>query len=174
MSTVTYRSNVGRIVAYFRALGVRDFGAWNERYIRSFYSRSSPTWRRRATIVGIHNYSDVNRNRSTGTSAIIRSVRRYDSHTKFWFTETGAPASFGRSFPYSEARQAARITNMFTYASRYRASGVERVYFYNWFGIESSDVCGNTCRFDAGLVDADGSLRPAYVVFRAKLANYSR
>jgi hypothetical protein len=25
-----YRRNAGRIVAYFRKLGVRDFGAWNE------------------------------------------------------------------------------------------------------------------------------------------------
>ena len=62
---------------------------------------------------------------------------------------------------------------MFTYATRYRASGVERVYSYNFFGAENGG-CGSTCKFDAGLVDPDGALRPVYAVFKAKLANFSR
>jgi len=228
VSTTTYRRNAGRIVAYFRALGVRDFGAWNEvnhktqetwnrvgnavsyfksmysavrrrcsscavvgldvldqagvdRYIASFYKRLSSTWRKRLSTVGIHNYSDVNRNRSSGTSLIIRTVRRYNRRTKFWFTETGALASFGRSFPYDEARQAARIRNMFTFATRYRAAGVERVYSYNWTGVENGG-CGTTCRFDAGLVDPAGTPRaaygdvprPVYNVFKSRLKDFSR
>jgi hypothetical protein len=220
VSTTKYRRDVGRIVRYFRKLGVRDFGAWNEvnhktqetwnrighavsyyksmyravkrrcrscgvvgldmldqagsdRYIRSFYRRLSSTWRKRLTIVGIHNYSDVNRGRSRGTAKIINTVRRYNKRTKFWFTETGALASFRRSFPYSESRQAARMRNMFTYASRYRSRGVQRVYSYNFFGIEDAG-CGRTCRFDAGLVDPDGTPRPVFHTFKSKLANYSR
>jgi hypothetical protein len=220
VSTSRYRRDVGRTVAYFRRLGVRDFGAWNEanhksqqtwnhvghavsyfksmyrtvkrhcrscavvgldlldqsgveRYIRSFYRRLSATWRKRLTIVGIHNYSDVNRNRSRGTGAIIQAVRHHNHHVKFWFTETGALAGFGRSFPYSEARQASRIKNMFSYASRYRTRGVQRVYSYNWFGAVNGG-CGHACPFDAGLVDPDGTPRPVYDVFRAKLRSYSR
>ena len=220
VSTTRYRRDVGRIVAYFRKLGVRDFGAWNEanhksqqtwnhvghavsyfksmyrtvkrrcrscavvgldvldqsgveRYIRSFYRRLSSTWRKRLSIVGIHNYSDVNRSRSRGTGAIIQAVRHQNKRTKFWFTETGALAGFGRSFPYSESRQAKRIKNMFTYASRYRTRGVQRVYSYNWFGAVEGG-CGRSCPFDAGLVDPDGSRRPVYDVFRAKLRSYSR
>ena len=146
VSTTNYKRNVGRIVAYFRKLGVKDFGAWNEvnhktqetwnrvghavsyfqsmytavrarcspcavvgldvldqagvdTYIKSFYRRLSSTWRKRLTVVGIHNYSDVNRNRTTGTAKIIRTVRRYNRATKFWFTETGALASFERLVP---------------------------------------------------------------------------
>jgi hypothetical protein len=221
LSASTYRSRVGKIVAYFRRLGVRDFGAWNEvnhktqetwnrpdlaaayfqamytavhgrcptcsivgldvldqagvdRYIASVYKRLSKTWRARLKVVGIHNYSDVNRSRSTGTSTIIRSVRRYNPRTKFWFTETGALASFAGAFPYSESRQASRIRNMFTFATRYRSQGVERVYSYNWFGIENGTSCGSHCLFDAGLVDPDGSTRPAYSVFESKLASFSR
>jgi hypothetical protein len=221
VSTTSYRRNVGRIVAYFRKLGVRDFGAWNEvnhktqetwnhvghaasyfksmyravrkrcrscpvvgldvldqrgveGYIRAFYTRLSPTWRKRLTVVGIHNYSDVNRNRSTGTARIIRTVRGYNRRAKFWFTETGALASFGRSFRYSESRQASRIKNMFRYASRYRRSGVGRVYSYNVFGIENGAGCGSRCRFDAGLVDPDGTPRPVLGVFKARLRSYSR
>lgn len=221
VSASAYRKNVGRIVVYFRKLGVRDFGAWNEvnhktqetwnrvgnavsyykdmyravrkrcrsckvvgldildqagsdRYIASFYKRLSSTWRKRLNVVGIHNYSDVNRNRSTGTAKIIRSVRKYNKRTKFWFTETGALASFGRAFRYNEARQAARMRNMFTYATRYRSQGVERVYSYNWFGAETSSGCGSTCKFDAGLVDPDGTTRPVYNVFKSRLKGFSR
>ena len=221
VSTSAYKRNVGRIVVYFRKLGVRDFGAWNEvnhktqetwnrvgnavsyfksmysavhgrcptcsivgldvldqagvdRYIASFYKRLSSTWRKRLKVVGIHNYSDVNRSRSTGTSKIIKAVRRYNKRTRFWFTETGALASFGGSFRYSESRQASRIRNMFTYATRYRSLGVERVYSYNWFGIENGTSCGSRCRFDAGLVDPDGTPRPVYAVFKSKLSSFSR
>ncbi len=221
VSTSAYRRNVGRFVVYFRKLGVKDFGAWNEvnhktqetwnrignavsyyksmyeavrkrcktcsvvgldvldqtgveKYIASFYKRLSSTWRTRLKVVGIHNYSDVNRSRSTGTSKIIRTVRRYNKRTKFWFTETGALASFGTAFPYSESRQASRIRNMFTYASRFRTQGVERIYSYNWFGIENDTSCGTRCRFDAGLVDADGSERPVYATFKSKAAGFSR
>ena len=226
ISTDQYRSNIQRTVAYFRDLGVRDFGAWNEvnhksqetwdspghaasyfqsmyaavkqgegkpdpcdscgvvgldlldqdgvdRYIREVYERLSSTWRKRLTIVGIHNYSDVNRERTSGTSKIIKTVHKYGD-PKFWFTETGALASFGGSFPYSESRQADRIKNMFDYASRYRESGVDRVYSYNWFGIENGTGCGDDCRFDAGLVDPDGTPRPVYDVWRDKLSSYSR
>jgi hypothetical protein len=221
VSPSAYRRNVGRLVVYFRKLGVKDFGAWNEvnhktqetwnrvgnavsyfksmysavhgrcrtcsivgldvldqrgveKYVASFYKRLDTRWRARVKVVGIHNYSDVNRNRSTGTAKIIRSVRKYNKRTKFWFTETGALASFGKAFPYSESRQASRIRNMFTFATRYRPQGVERVYSYNWFGIENGPSCGSRCRFDAGLVDPDGTPRPVYAVFKSKLANYAR
>jgi hypothetical protein len=221
VSTTAYARDVGRIVRYFHALGVRDFGAWNEvnhktqetwdspghavsyfksmyravktrcrscavvgldlldqagvdRYIRSFYGRLSSTWRARVSVVGIHNYSDTNRNRTRGTRAIITTVRRYNRRTQFWFTETGALASFMGSFPYSEARQASRLQNMFTYASRYRASGVRRIYSYNWFGVEQDASCGLRCAFDAGLVRPGGTTRPAYDVFRSRLGAYSR
>ena len=108
---------VGRLVRYFRALGVREFGAWNEANHASQPTYRSPTraaavlprdvprwssraargcarrrarrarpdrrralhaqllpravarrYRRRATIVGIHNYGDVNRKRTTFTA----------------------------------------------------------------------------------------------------------
>ena len=220
VSGTTYKKNVAKIVVYFRKLGVRDFGAWNEvnhktqetwnhpasaasyfksmwtavhsrcptcsvvgldvldqagvdKYMASFYKALSSTWRKRLKVVGIHNYSDVNRGRSTGTSKIIKTARKYNRSTKFWFTETGALASFGGAFPYSLTRQSSRIKNMFTFATRYRAQGVERVYSYNWFGAESGG-CGSHCKFDAGLVNTNGSIRPVYNVFKSKIAGFSR
>jgi hypothetical protein len=146
VSATSYRRNVGRIVSYFRKLGVRDFGAWDE----------------------------VNRNRSSGTRKIILTARRYNRSTKFWFTETGALASFRGSFPYSLTRQASRIRNMFSLANRFRRSGVQRVYAYNWSGIDSGPGCGRSCLFDSGLTNPDGTARPVYGVFASKLASYSR
>jgi hypothetical protein len=221
VSTAAYRRDVGRLVVYFRKLGVRDYGAWNEvnhktqetwnrvgnavsyfkdmysavkrrcascavvgldvldqagvdKYMASFYKRLDARWRKRLGVVGIHNYSDVNRSRTSGTVRIIRTARKYNKRTKFWFTETGALASFRSAFRYSESRQASRMRNMFTYASRYRKLGVERVYSYNWFGIENGSSCGDGCLFDAGLVDPDGSTRPVYDVFKSQLRNFSR
>src|SRR4051794_10632616 len=133
-SVATYRSRVRRIVSYFRGLGVREFGVWDEanrasqptwdsqshaalffremyravkpscascavvaldvldqtgveRYMQSFYRRLSPTYRRRATIVGVHNYGDVNRLRTTFTRSMIRQAHHYNRPTRFWLTE---------------------------------------------------------------------------------------
>src|SRR3954449_11025462 len=145
-SVNAYRSKVGRLVKYFRGLGVREFGAWNEanhasqptyrsptraadffremyrmvkvpcpscgvvaldvldqtgveRYMKTFFAHLSPTYRRRATIVGIHNYGDVNRQRTAFTRNIIHMAHRSSPHARFWFTETGGLVNFGRSFP---------------------------------------------------------------------------
>ena len=214
-SVSQYRSKVRRLVRYFRALGVREFGAWNEanhasqptyrsprraaqffremyravkgrcrtcavvaldvldqrgveRYMRSWYRALSSTYRRRATIVGIHNYGDVNRRRSTYTRNIIRQSRRYNRRTQFWFTETGGIVKFGRSFPCSTSRAKSRLSTMFSLANRYRRSGVKRVYIYNWTG------AGCAARFDAGLTNPDGSVRPGYTYVRQKLRSYLR
>jgi hypothetical protein len=217
-SVSQYKSKVGRLVRYFRALGVREFGAWNEanhasqptyrsptraaqffremyravkgpptrcrtcvvvaldvldqrgveRYMRSWYRALSSTYRRRATVVGIHNYGDVNRKRVTYTRNIIRQSRRYNRRSKFWFTETGGIVKFGRSFPCSTSRAKSRLRNMFDLAKRYRSSGVQRVYVYNWTG------AGCDARFDAGLTNPDGSVRPGYTYLRAKLSNFLR
>jgi hypothetical protein len=214
-SVSEYHDNITRLVRYFRALGVRDFGVWDEanhasqptydspshaalyfvqmyravkgrcsscgvialdvldqggveRYMRSFYRRLSATYRRRATVVGIHNYGDVNRRRTTFTRAIIQEAHHYNSHTRFWLTETGGIVKFGANFPFSPLRAAHRLSEMFSIANRYRRSGIERVYVYQWTGAQRVD------RFDAGLTNPDGSVRPGYAYLRKKLPGYER
>jgi hypothetical protein len=214
-SVAAYRSQMRKLVPYFRARGVREFGVWNEanhasqptyrsprraaqfyvemyravkprcgscaivaldvldqggveRYMRSWYRSLSSTYRRRATLVGIHNYGDVNRNRTTFTRSIIRQARSFNSRSKFWFTETGGIVKFGRNFPCSTSRAAKRLKNMFTLARTYRTSGVQRVYVYNWSG------AGCAARFDAGLVDPAGTPRAGYRYLRSVLPNYLR
>ena len=214
-SVAQFRAQVRRLVPYFRKLGVREFGAWNEvnhasqptyrsatraaeffvetyravkprcsfcavvaldvldqvgveRYMRTWYRSLSSTYRRRATIVGIHNYGDVNRQRTTFTRNIIRQSRSFNRSTKFWFTETGGLVKFGRNFPCSETRARNRLRNMFSLARTYRTSGVQRLYVYNWTG------AGCDARFDAGLVNPDGTTRPGYDYLRQALPNYLR
>jgi len=214
-SVATYRRQVGRIVAYFRALGVREFGTWDEanhasqptfdspshaalffremyravkgrcrscgvvaldvldqvgveRYMDRFYRRLSPTFRRRATVVGIHNYGDVNRLRTTFTRNIIRQAHRFNRQTRFWLTETGGIVRFGRSFPCSTTRAASRLSWMFHIARLFRTSGIGRLYVYNWTG------AGCAARFDAGLTAPNGTPRAGYDKLREALPDYLR
>jgi hypothetical protein len=214
-SVATYKTQMRRIVNYFRAIGVREFGVWNEvnhaseptwdtpshaalyfvemyravkghcsscvvvaldvldqngveRYMRDFYRRLSPTYRRRATVVGIHNYGDVNRQRTTFTRGMIQEAHKYNRSTKFWLTETGGIVNFGDSFPCDIQRAAARLSTMFSLANRYRTSGIQRLYIFSWSGT------GCDARFDAGLTNPDGSTRPGYDYVVKKLPGYLR
>jgi hypothetical protein len=141
-----------------------------ERYMRSFYRHLSSTYRQRARLVGIHNYGDVNRRRTTFTRNIIKQSRSFNRRSRFWFTETGGLVKFGRSFPCSEERARNRLKNMFSLARTYRTSGVERLYVYNW----TAPPDGCDARFDAGLVNFNGTPRPGYTYLKSALANYRR
>jgi hypothetical protein len=129
-----------------------------ESYIRRFNQALPATMRRRLSIVGIHNYSEVNRRYTTRTRNIIRAQRRSNSRTKFWYTETGGVVAFSSAFPCNEGRASARTKYMFDLARRHRAH-ITRLYVYQWTGTDC------TTRFDAGLTRADGTIRPAYSQF---------
>lgn len=208
-SVRSYRRYVGRLVRRYRAMGVRDFGVWNEEnhvsqptyrsagraaqfyralrgmcrgctivaldvldqrgvqgYIGRWFRALPRSYRSRNVIIGIHNYSDTNRLRSTGTSRIIRTARAYNRHAQFWLTETGGVVKFGRAWPCSERRAASRIAYMFRLARKFRRS-VKRLYAFSW--------TGNNCQgFDAGLVRQDGSLRPGYRTFKSRARSFTR
>ena len=123
----------------------------------------------RITRWGLHNYTSVNRRRSSSTLSFLRAVSG-----EVWLTETGGVVSFGRSFPYSESRAAARTRYMFTLADRYRTrrsgarSRITRVYVYSYYGSPRG------ARFDAGLMNPDGSPRKAYSVFRSLVRSRSK
>ena len=138
------------------------------RYITRFYrALGSRTWRRRASVVGIHNYSDINRRRTTGTQTIMRTVRRFNRRATFWLTETGGVVALGTSWKYSPKRAAARLGYLFRVTKRFRRS-IKRLYIYNWTGAPRG------ARFDAGLVNPDGSRRPGYAVVRRNMKRFLR
>jgi hypothetical protein len=160
-----------------------------ERYIERFYDRlHSHTWKRRAEIIGIHNYADANYGTHWRTRRIIKEVRDHNRGANFWFTETGGLVGFGKNFPcdphspksmaHAEARAARAVDHVFEIASRYRSVGAQRIYMYNWYGNrcatnERIDASGREADelagFDAGLVDADGSPRPGLEKVQAAL-----
>ena len=131
---------------------------------------ASPTFRKTASyikrfrrflktprrICGIHNYSDVNRFRSTGTRALMKAL----GCKQYWLTETGGLFKFG-SFWSKRTKKGCRTNAscqlkatkyMFSLARSNRK--IKALFIYTWFGAV-------TPRFDAGLV-ANGKARPAY------------
>ena len=98
-------------------------------------------------VCGIHNYSDVNRFRKSGTKALVKVL----GCKQIWLTEAGGIYSFP-GFAPSPARQLKATKYLFKVARAVKR--VKRVYVYTYFG----DV---TPRFDAGLV-AGGVPRPAF------------
>jgi hypothetical protein len=114
--------------------------------------------RYKTTLWGLHNYTDTNK-RSGLTAAFLRMVPG-----KVWLTETGGIVAFREAsgkvrFRYSERRAATATRRMFSLARKHRRR-IARLYIYQW----AIDFSGN--RFDAGLVRADGTPRPAYYVVR--------
>ncbi len=126
--------------------------SWLRSFLRASHGRGS--------IWGLHNYKDVNRRQSKGLTRVLKTVPG-----QVWLTETGGIVTFLPDFKTSQSRASSATKYMFQLADRYDSrrrgyrSKVTRLYVYRWFG----DRPG--ARFDAGLVGADGSARPALAQF---------
>jgi Glycosyl hydrolase catalytic core len=112
-------------------------------------------------IWGLHNYSDTNRFRNKGTKAVLKAVKG-----DLWLTETGGVVNFGGSFPYDEDRAARALNYLFTTLAPSNKR-IKRVYLYQWSGAPRGT------RFDAGLINPDGTPRPGYFVVKRKLTGSS-
>jgi hypothetical protein len=150
----------------FRAMAADMLDTGNmSRYLRSFkrYAKGSPK------LWGLHNYGDVNRKRSSGTKAMLRVASG-----EVWLTETGGILKFCRDYPRSESRQARATKYMFKLVARFdsRKRGMKgritRLYNYQWTGAPRD------ARFDAGLVNEDGSPRKAYRQFKKSAKKFAR
>jgi hypothetical protein len=127
-------------------------------YLRGFQRATKSKGR----IWGLHNYKDVNRRQSKGVRNVAAVTRG-----QIWLTETGGFVQFKTSgFPFSLKRAAARTKYMFKLARKYKR--VKRLYNYRWFGEPRS------ARFDAGLVNPNGSERPGLRQFRKSIKGLPR
>jgi hypothetical protein len=126
-------------------------------YLRGFLRATKGKGR----IWGLHNYKDVNRRQSKGVRNVLSVVRG-----DVWLTETGGIVRFGKDFPYSLKRAASRTKYMFTLARKYKR--LKRLYVYRYFGEP------RTARFDAGLVNPNGSARPAFTQFKKSIKGLPR
>ncbi len=134
-----------------------------ERYLTAFKRRAKGSPR----LWGLHNYGDVNRRRTSYTTRMLRSVPG-----ELWLTETGGIVKLSPSFKRSPSRAASRTKGLFklvrSYDTKRRGfrSKITRLFVYSWFGEAKS------ARFDAGLVNPDGSPRKAFNVFRTNVRNH--
>jgi hypothetical protein len=151
------------------ALDVLD-QAGSDRYIASWF-KALGSRKSLVKVVGIHNYSDTNRFRSTGTAKILKAVKKYNKKTDFWLTETGGLAAFGGSFACNFTRQDKAVKYMFSLVKKYK-NDITRLYSYNYFGTSQADC--EARKFDAGLVDQNGTPRAAYTTFKKEAARYKR
>ena len=129
------------------------------RYLRAFLRRAKGSPR----LWGLHNYQDVNYRTSSDTRRMLSTVRG-----EVWLTETGGIVRFAgsRLRKYSPKRAAARTKYMFRLAnaySRHRAgtrAKITQLFVYTWFGEPRG------ARFDAGLVNPNGTPRKAFSIVR--------
>ena len=129
--------------------------------VKSYLRKFQRATKSKGRIWGLHNYKDVNRRQSKGLRNVLSVTRG-----QVWLTETGGIVKFGKDFPYSKKRAAQRTKYMFTLAKRYKR--VSRLYNYRWFGEPRS------ARFDAGLVNANGTTRPGLTQFRKSIKKLPR
>jgi hypothetical protein len=129
-----------------------NVATWLKSFVR--YSHN------KARVWGLHNYKDVNRHQSAGLTHVLKTVPG-----EVWLTETGGITTLLSSgFKTSSARAASATKYMFQLADRFDASKkgykskVARIYVYRWWGEP-------TGTFDSGLVNPDGSPRPAFTEF---------
>jgi len=124
----------------------------------------------RAKLWGLHNYGDVNRNRSKGTITMLKIVPG-----KLWLTETGGIVKFegANNLKVGENEAVKALKNMFKLANKYDSkrkgykSVIERLYPYNFREQESA-------RFDAALLDPLGQPRKGYFTFKKGIKRAKR
>lgn len=136
----------GCVITAADVLDGSNLERWLSAFKAALHGTPTPLW-------GLHNYSDTNRFRSTGTKRMLASVKG-----EVWLTEAGGIVSFvtaaGRTaLPYDEQRAARSIRFLFSLARL--SPRITRIYVYQW----KIDFPGN--RFDAGLVSPDGTARPS-------------
>lgn len=136
-------------------LDSNNLASWLTRFKAALHGPLPRLW-------GLHNYSDTNRFRSTGTRQMLALVPG-----EIWFTEAGGIVSFmtaaGKTaLPYDENRAAQAVRYLFSLARL--SARITRIYIYQW----KIDFPGN--RFDAGLVGLDGKPRPALQVVTQHLS----
>ena len=116
---------------------------------------------------GLHNYRDTNKRKGQrlgGTKLLLKTVKG-----KVWLTETGGIVRFvlpnGRTLFKQDTRRAARALKRMFSLAKASPGRIKRLYIYNWWGSSRSS------RFDAGLVNPDGSARPGYRLVQGTLGN---
>lgn len=129
-------------------------------YIKQFQRAVRAAHKSLPSIWGLHDYSDTNRLRSSGTKAVLKAVKG-----QVWLTETGGIVNFAPSFPNRGGRGLARAAKALAYMFSLAASNprITRLYIFQWTGSTTG------VRFDAGLIGPEGAPRSGYFVVCKRL-----
>jgi hypothetical protein len=125
------------------------------KFLESFLRAANPD----PKVIGFHNYSDTNRFSVTRTKRVLSTFKG-----KVWLTETGGIVKLGNSFPFSLSRASKALGCMFTLAKTNKR--IQALFVYQFTPAEDPQ----TARFDAGLINPDGSKRPGYTVVEQRKA----
>jgi hypothetical protein len=141
-----------------------NVGSWAQRFVKAA-KRTPKVW-------GLHNYTDANTLKTTGTRKLLTAVKG-----AVWFTETGGVVSrnngSGIKFP-TGATHAAKVTK-FVFSTLAKLSPrVQRVYIYHWnTGVSTASSTtgsgGDARTWDSGLIGPDDKPRPALAVLQTML-----
>jgi hypothetical protein len=145
-----------------------NLAGWTKAFLKT--ARNPKIW-------GLHNYRDVNTGRPTGTRQLFELLQGSALTVKpeIWLTETGGIYFFktGKGkiqYKRSQTRQARATKYMFQLARDPEFEGlIKRLYVYHW---RSDGVDDDQVRFDAGLLNADGTPRKAFAVVRDRLRSH--
>jgi hypothetical protein len=131
-----------------------NVGTWAQRFVKAA-KRTPKVW-------GLHNYTDANTMKTTGTRKLLASVKG-----AVWFTETGGVVSrhngSGVKFPTSASR-AAKVTKFVLSTLAKLSPRVQRVYLYHW-----NTGVGDGRTWDSGLIGPDDKGRPALQILAGTL-----
>ncbi|HWH94062.1 MAG TPA: hypothetical protein VNT03_09385 [Baekduia sp.] len=134
-----------------------NVGTWAKRFVKAA-KRTPKAW-------GLHNYTDANRLKTTGTRKLLAAVKG-----AVWFTETGGVVSRnnGSGVKFATGPAHAAKATRFVFSTLAKLSPrVQRVYVYHWnTGIASADD-GRT--WDSGLIGPDDQPRPSLAVLQGLL-----
>lgn len=138
--------------------------SWLRRFKRLY--RGAGPW-------GIHNYQDANARRPLSTSWTLWLARQVKG--PLWSTEAGGIVGYtrtdGHTYPYSLSRQLTAQRHLFALLRHPRVRHrYQRVYLYSWFGSWGPGGRNRKGRWDSGLLNVDGTPRPAYWDLRRRLA----
>jgi hypothetical protein len=131
-----------------------NVGNWAQRFVKAA-GRTPKAW-------GLHNYTDANTLKTTGTRKLLSAVKG-----AVWFTETGGVVSrhngSGIRFPTSATHAALATTFVFSTLVKL-SPRVQRVYLYHW-----NTGAGDGRTWDSGLIGPDDHGRPALTVLQRLL-----
>jgi hypothetical protein len=139
-----------------------NVGTWAQRFVKAA-KRTPKVW-------GLHNYTDANTLKTTGTRKLLGAVKG-----DVWFTETGGVVSrnngSGVKFPTGPAHAAKATKFVFSTLAKL-SPRVKRAYIYHWntgVGATTTSKSDHARTWDSGLIGPDDRPRPSLAVLQTLL-----